>query len=300
MLSLKKIYQHLIAWRYIIGFADYSDAIVLEKSFFPSIHWLKGVPKERWFADPFILSVSEKEIEVLVENYSYSDKKAKISIISVDKATYHLTHIFDILTLSDHLSFPAYFREKDRVFIYPEKCKSGCLTLFEFDSVTRVLQKQTVILQQPIADAVIATINGSSVIMGTLYPNDNGNTLYIYPFNRSTPDPFTYPLQIVHLPDNTARNAGLLFSSFNKVMIRPAQCCNKRYGECLVLQRVVQKGQHTLAFEEIKRVYSPSKRYNLSFHTFNVFQNRLITVDAAGYRYRLIGHILESIRNLFR
>lgn len=295
---IKQLYNALIAWRYTIGFADYSDSIVSDNGFFPVVHWLKGAPRKRWFADPFILSVSDNDIEVLVEDYSYKEKKANISILTVDRLSFKLKRISSILSLPDHLSFPAYYKEGDSIYIYPENCRSGQLSLYKFDAESKQLVDKTVVLHQPIADAIITDIYGKQVITGTLYPDDNGKSLYIYPFDtleHST----TLPLQLVRFPDNTARNAGQYFY-VGQQLYRPAQCCNKRYGECLVFQRINESKEGTITFEEIKRVYSPNKRYNLSFHTFNVFHKEIVVVDASGYRFRLIGRFLESIRNVFR
>ena len=293
--NLKQLYNRLISWRYSIGFADYSDDIVLDKAYFPKVHWIKGVPKDRWFADPFILSVSDKEIRVLVENYSYKERKANISIISVDRNSYRLKSVSPLLVLSDHLSFPAYFIHDNKLFIYPENCRSGKLKLYEFDANTLSLNKETVILLRPIADAVLADIYGKKAILGTLYPKDNGKDLYIFSYN----DPESDPIQLVSFSDNTARNAGQYFY-VGQQLYRPAQCSNLRYGECLVFQKIDMTESGQITFIEIKRVYSPSKRFNLSFHTFNVFEKSIVVVDASGYRYRFIGRFLESLRHLAR
>lgn len=292
---LKHLYNKLISWRYSIGFAIYSDEIVLDKTFFPKVHWIKGVPCDRWFADPFILSVSPQEIKVLVENYSYKEKKANISIISVDRNSYRLKSISPLLVLSDHLSFPAYFIQDGKLFIYPENCRSGQLKLYQFDADTLSLQSETIILKKPIADAVLADIYGKTMLLGTLYPKDNGKELFIFSNN----DPDSDPLQVISFSDNTARNAGQFFY-IGEQLYRPAQCSNNRYGECLAFQKIDVNESGQISFNEIKRVYSPSRRFNLSFHTFNVFKKSIVVVDASGYRFRFLGRLLESLRRFVK
>ena len=297
--TLKEAYNKLISWRYSIGFAQYSDSAVMDPSFFPKIHWIKGVPRGRWFADPFILSMSENEIEVLVEDYSYKENKAHISIIKVDRVSFKFKNSSTLLELSSHLSFPAFFKQGRKLFIYPEQCRSGRLIVYEFDIDTHSLINQTVLLKQPIADAIIADVYGRTVITGTLYPNDNSNVLYIYPFDYySVDESDSRPIEIVRFQDNTARNAGQYFY-IGKQLFRPAQCTNTRYGECLVFQKISRTDSGDTSFEEVKRIYSPSSRYNLSFHTFNIYERKLVVVDASGYRFRIIGHCLESLRCLF-
>lgn len=295
---LKRLYNNLISWRYSIGFAEYTDDIILNSEYTPSIHWIKGVPKNRWFADPFLLSVSKDEFEVLVENYSYKEKKAEISRLLIDRNSYTLKRIIPLLSLPEHLSFPAYFKSDGMVYIYPENCRSGKLTVYGFDAVTWEQKSTTVVLEQPIADAIIVNLFERPLITGTLYPNDNGKTLFIYPFNLSGHDSQSPQLQVVDFADNTARNAGHYFH-IGQHIYRPAQCCNKRYGECLVFQSITSDSKGKLSFREIKRLYSPSRRFNLSFHTFNTLDGILV-VDASGYRYGIIGKILEGVRHLFR
>jgi hypothetical protein len=292
---LKQLYNRLISWRYSIGFADYSDDIVLDKAYFPRVHWIKGVPNDRWFADPFILSVYDKEIKVLVENYSYKERKANISIICVDRNSYRLKTITPLLVLSNHLSFPAYFIQDGKLFLYPENCRSGQLKLYQFDLDTLSLERETVILKKAISDAVLAEIYGKKVIVGTLYPKDNGKDLYIFSYN----DPESDPVQIISFNDNTARNAGQPFY-VGEQLFRPAQCSNNRYGECLVFQKIDMTNTGQLSFNEIKRVHSPSRRFNLSFHTFNIFEKNIVVVDASGYRFRFIGRFLEALRHFTR
>ena len=63
MSILNKVYYH--TWN--IGFVEKSvEAIVSSKETSIEVHWIKHQYKNRFFADPFILSADDKYIKVLL------------------------------------------------------------------------------------------------------------------------------------------------------------------------------------------------------------------------------------------
>lgn len=297
-MGIKSVYNKLIAWTYSIGFLEYEDSIVLEDIPFPEVHWIKGIPNGHWFADPFILSASSDVVEVLAENYSFKDRKAVISRLTVDRKTYHLISIQTVINLPTHLSFPAYYRKDGKVFIYPESSKTGRLSLYEYDEITGQLAVVKDLNPYPLADAIIEKIDGRMLILATRCPDDNGRTLLVYPYFDENCPSIVEPLQRITFSDNSARNAGAMLKIGNRI-VRAAQNSNQRYGESLVFQELKSNSEGQISFHELKRIYSPSRRYNLTFHTFNVLGD-LAVVDGSGYRFGFIGRILESLRDLLR
>ena len=82
-------------------------------------------------------------------------------------------------------------------------------------------------------------------------------------------------------------------------MIRPAQDCSKSYGSCVVLQEMAER-EGRLSFQEMKRFKSPLLRYREAFHTFNVFENKYIALDAEGFKHGLIAQVVYHMREFFR
>jgi hypothetical protein len=63
-----KVMEYIKATKYNIGFVDGSlESIIAGEPM--KVNWMKHSYKDRWFADPFILDVTDDEIIVLVEEW---------------------------------------------------------------------------------------------------------------------------------------------------------------------------------------------------------------------------------------
>ena len=289
-----KLYRRFVSLKWTLGFIDYSPEIILDKQIIPNIHWIKDSHKGSWFADPFILSITEHDIVLLVEEFVYKTGLGRISKVVVSKQDYQFKSVKPLIDTGSHLSFPAYYRENGKVYIYPENTHSGKLSLFEYDEITDEVKEFGILINKPLADATITKIEGEKVILATTSPNDNGNVLDIYKWGEKNAS----SINRVSFATNTARNAGFVFQE-GGVQFRPAQDCSKSYGECVVLQKMVHS-DGCLQFEEWKRFYSTNKQYALAFHTFNVFENRMIVVDAQGFRYGKWGILLKEFSSTIK
>lgn len=70
------------------------------------VDWVK-MPKDRWYADSFVLDVSDTEIQLLVEDYAYATTNGIISLLKIDEehleyATYPLTSYYIALNEAGH------------------------------------------------------------------------------------------------------------------------------------------------------------------------------------------------------
>ena len=292
---LKNRYLRLTTFKWIIGVASFDREVILGGRKRLKIHWIKGNPKDSWFADPFILSEEENHLQILVEQFFYANHKGRISKLVVNRHNWRIEQIIPLIDIPTHLSFPAYFREGGKVFIYPESSQSGKLTLYEYDEKTDQATAVKVLSGYPLADAVLFELDGKQSLLATTAPRDNGSVLDVYP---CTDDPGAGPEARVTFKTRVARNAGLPFRLDGR-LIRPAQDCSRSYGSCVVLQEMAVKDGN-LAFKEIQRLHSPLFNYREAFHTFNVFEDRFIAVDAEGFRYGLFAQLIYHIRESFR
>lgn len=292
---LKDWYINYTQLRWTVGVAEFDANAILDPEGKLRIHWVKHHCKDRWFADPFILSVTDDHIYILVEDYLYACNKGHISRLKVNRHTWKLEQIDPVIEQPTHLSFPAYFREGGKVYIYPENTLSGKLTLFEYDEASGKATRVRDLSDRPLADAVLWKLNGRDVILATTAPDDSGKTLDIYPYPAvSDAD----PADRIAFQTNVARNAGAPFMAQGRI-IRPAQDCTRFYGSCVVLQEM-STDQGQLQFKEIRRLHSSFFRYSHAFHTFNVFENKYVAVDAEGFRKGLIAQFIFFIREHFR
>lgn len=292
---LKNWYVNYTLLRWTVGVAEFDPDAILNPKGKLRIHWIKHHCKDRWFADPFILLMTDDYIFILVEEFLYSCNRGRISRLKVNRHTWKLEQIDPVIEQETHLSFPAYYREGGKVYIYPENTLSGKLTLFEYDEDSGIATKVRDLSDYPLADAVLWKLEGRDVILATTAPNDSGRKLDIYPYSSETD---AAPVDSIAFKTKVARNAGVPFHAQGRT-IRPAQDCTRFYGGCVVLQdMVVENGE--VAFKEIRRLHSPLFKYGHAFHTFNVFEDKYVAVDAEGFRNGLPAQLLFFIREHFR
>ncbi len=288
------IIDYIKETKYNIGFID-GDIESVIKGAPIKVNWLKHYYKDRWFADPFILDVTNKEIIVLVEEWYDPIKRGRISKLTIDKATFELKKIKIMIDSGSHLSFPAINRKSDGIYIHPENSAKNCLEEYKYDNINDSFTKTAILSDCPLTDSVCCNFFEDDLMFSTKLPDANGKELGIYKWDKSNKK---YIIQEYYtFKDNISRMAGNLFE-YNGKIYRPAQVCIKSYGDAVSIQEVSYQG-NKWNFKEIRRIYSPSRKLDLGFHTFNVYNNYIV-VDAIGYRHSKLCHVLRKIRDLIR
>lgn len=286
----KKILQ-FISVKWTIGFVETDLNFILSGKAL-DIHWIQHNYTDRWFADPFILDVTETEIIILCEEYYYPIKRGRIAKLIIDKKTYELKENLLVLELQTHLSFPAILRNGNDVYIYPENSKNGTLASYYYDMQHNKCIKCDDLIEEPLTDAIITEMFGEKLIFSTKIPNQNRNILDVYHWI----DNQCVKSSSIIFPNNIARNAGDFFV-VNEEVYRPAQDCNNRYGGAIILQKVMKTSDFN--FVDIRRIESNNSRYNIGCHTFNHYKGYTV-IDVQGYKYPLIASMIMFIRNILK
>uniref|UniRef100_UPI0040566755 glucosamine inositolphosphorylceramide transferase family protein n=1 Tax=Alistipes sp. TaxID=1872444 RepID=UPI0040566755 len=248
-----------------------------------NIKWLKHDYKDRWFADPFILEISDKEIVVLVEEFCYKLKRGRIAKLTIDKKSYQLLSMKIILDLETHLSFPYIYTYQGTTYVLPENSQSGSSSIYRYEWEKGELHKVKEIAAIPLIDAIIY----DNKLLATLPPNQNGIELKIYEFDQHNMTVLKL-IKTVYFNQNYARNAGAVLNWAGD-LFRPAQDCTNGYGKGVILQNI--SADFSISSTPHISLYPNSFLYNLGLHTFNL-KNNLIVVDGRGYRYPIVGRIL--------
>ena len=247
------------------------------------VQWPSNPFHDRWFADPFVLSVDGDEVTLLVEDYRYAEGQGRISRIIVDRKRGAIVSCKTILR-GGHYSFPAILRENGKVYLYPEQSRQGKLELYEYCPKTQTCESVQTLSEEPLTDAIIY----KGVIYSTRLPEPNGKRLKMFKWpsavqssiaasQRSSAfgdskqlhcvqDANALNLELETLNQTKtyvfgeciARNAGDFFE-VDGVTYRPAQECNRWYGNALSIQKFVDG-----AFTEVRRIPG--------MHTLNSFQ----------------------------
>lgn len=292
-MNVKKLLKTLILQRWNIGFTEAPlEDILAGKPI--KYRWMQHHYTGRWFADPFLLDVTEDAYIVLAEDFEDSRGYAVISKLVVDKRTLELKDVKQLLDRGTHLSFPVIRRMENDVFVYPENSESGELNLYRYDGEVEQLVKCETMMAAPLTDAVTIDYDGESLLFATTLPNPNGNQLNMYVKHNGA-----YELKdTIVVQGRTARMGGDFFWE-GGILYRPAQDNNECYGGALIIQEVVVKdGKWT--FVDVRRLTSPHPQYTTGLHTFNRYKGTTV-VDIHGYRkHAWLSHLLTKTINLFR
>ena len=260
----------------------------------PRIHWVKKRNKDRWFADPFILDITENEIIILAEEYNYNVRRGRIARVVIERKTYEEKEFEIILDLPTHLSFPFIIRQNGKVYLMPENSASGCSTIYEYDDATRKITPLHHLANEPFADATIFEMDDKSFLFTTILPDTNSTSVKIFSFDKEKLKVIEQVAN-VEFPIVCGRNAGEVFEVKGK-LYRPAQDCTLRYGHGVILQKIIMRDGNWF-FEDVNSFYPNTFKYNQGIHTFNHYKG-LIVIDARGYRNPLIGRVLTFLLKL--
>ena len=289
---MSKLLEYFKATKYNIGFVDGNLESIIEGEPI-KVNWMKHSYKDRWFADPFILDVTDNEIIVLVEEWYDPLQRGRISKLIVDKSSFDLLELKVMIDEGSHLSFPSIERIGNEIYIYPERAGSF-LERYRYDHEKDSFEKDGRVSDLPLTDSVITDFLGQRLLFSTKMPDANGKELGIYSWNNTKK---MFVLQeYYHFDENISRMAGNFFVYGGNVY-RPAQVCIKSYGDAVSIQKVDYQSEKW-SFREIRRIYSPNKDYDLGFHTFNTYKS-VIVVDALGYRKTKLCRFLRKVKNFY-
>ena len=293
MFFIDKAYYH--TWN--IGFVELSpEDIVKSDSTQIQVHWVKHSYKDRFFADPFVLSVDDKEIRVLVEDFPYYDKRGVISLLTIDRKTYTLLEKKVVLKQPFHMSYPFILRKDDGdIWIAPEASQSGNLFYYSMNQRSEMLENQRLLVNEPLLDSTIVKYNGQWWLFCTKRGDASNRDLFIY-YSGNPEGPWMPHAKNPVISDMAmARPAGY-FVEDGEVLYRVIQKCDRHYGEAINISKVMKLS--TTEYEEVfvKELRAQKDEYDHSFHTINGFGN-ITVVDGVRMQFAPIRRVLYEIRN---
>jgi len=283
----KKLSQWIFAQRYNIAFIENTVENILQGEplrIRPMLHNYR----DRWFADPFIISAGEKVIDLLVEEKYYPIGRGRIARLTVDRESYKLIKNVTILQLDTHLSFPAIIMDGDSLWFYPESIEGGKLVKYKLNLASNTIVEQQAMAYEPLADATLFRNEIGTWLFATTPPDINGRDMAVF---REVDGVFRHE-ECIHFQENVGRSAGDFIVLSGGGVFRVAQICNKRYGEGVLIQKA--EFDDGWKFQDIIRLYSEVKDWDIGLHTLNIKDGCIVT-DIKGYRYPKIANAILSI-----
>lgn len=230
----KQIRKFFSDYGWELAYGEYDESFLRSCFSLSKVKIVKNPYVDKWFADPFILSEDEKDLQLLVEEFDKKINKGRIARIKIDKESSKIIEFNVILEKDTHLSFPAIYYQDNTIFVHPENSAAGQSIIYRYDNEKDKLVDPIVINESPLTDAVIDYKNDGYYMYSTMLPNNSGPLLYVYK-SKEFLGPYE-KIDEINVNDHTARMAGGMICSGNDV-IRPAQDCNHDYGEAVIFYR---------------------------------------------------------------
>lgn len=288
-MNIMQIYKELTSVHWEIGFLDNTLEGIVNGEDLKLMLVTHDYP-DSWFADPFILDVTDDIIFVLVEEVTKKIQKGRITKLVIDRRTNHVVEKKIILECPGHLSFPIIYRKDNQVYIYPENSEDGSLNIYEYSMQDDSLNLIHELSDRPLTDAVFTDLFGKQQLFTTETDYANGFQLDQYEWDNEKKK-FVFVTSHTFV-EHIARMAGDFFLVNGKVY-RPAQESNTNYGHGISLQETSFKNGKW-EFKEIRRMVSPHPKLTQSFHTLNSYKG-IIVVDVLGKRYPLASRIINML-----
>lgn len=271
---IKKLINHALS-RWNIGFIDPDSIFSASKL---NVSWLKHGYKDRWFADPFILDVTDDEVQVLVEEFMIDSQKGRIALLTIDRSSLRLKSNDTVLELDTHLSFPFIYRKGSTVYVIPEMAQAGHADIYTYDPAAKALIYTNRLCDRALVDPVVLTTDNDSYIISGV---ENVHKIDISPFDTEKLT-LGAPVKTILTSSSTSQNGGAILRH-NGSLYRVAQDCEKQYGYALLLQKINNPDNiSSIEFVTEYRHTPSTYKYRLAQHTFNSYKG-LGVVDGKGY-----------------
>lgn len=278
-----RIKEKLAHYAWDIAYGNYAEGIILNGLKGVKLHIVKNPYPKKWFADPFILEEDDENIQFLVEEFDYSVGRGRIARIMVDKKYNEIKECSIILDLPTHLSFPVIYHVDGEIYVHPENSASGGSYIYRYNREEDKLVEPQLMVNEPIADAIILNDGDNYRMYATRVPDTNGCTLHEYvshslfgPYNHVGEDSFD---------KNTARMAGMFLTLADGQIIRPAQDCFGDYGKAVIMYN---------GHVELCRL-SPTSYKHAGIHTFNTLGQTFV-IDIKKYDFPLLYKLIRAIK----
>lgn len=291
---LKSFKVKLMHYTWDLAIIDYKESDFHERKCLSKYYRIRNPYKTKWFADPFILEISNEHIFVLVEEFDSHIKRGRIAKLKIQKSNWQVVDCQILLDLPTHLSFPVIYRKNDTIYVHPENSASGKSIIYKYHRIDDKFEKVQTVGGFPYTDAIIADCwgQGDFYLFTTKLPEPNGNHLFIY-HSKEMQSGYELHLELT-FKSNIARMAGDFIKTKNEV-IRPAQDCNGGYGKSVIFQQIdFEKGK--FSFTNIGELKPPFWYDGL--HTYNSFNKQIAIVDLKRYDYPLIYKFVNFLKRI--
>lgn len=285
--------------KWIVGICQENiKDVIRNKTFNPDIRWLRIESFDKFHADPFLLRSKIGDLQILLEDYSFSDDYGKLSLMTLDE-DFRLKGQKIVLDTRSHLSYPFIFIENNKTYVFPETAQKGKLSCYEYNYESESLEFLQDILCLPLRDSTILKHNNKYWIFGTMSDNGAEYKLDVYTSDRLL-GPYTpHRANPIKSGLNGTRSAGN-FIQIDGAVYRPSQNCLNNYGESITINKITKLDEISIEEEPYMTIELNSQQkcnHDVhSIHTINILDD-LIVVDGEQWIFSPINQLKSFLKN---
>ncbi len=228
-------------------------------------------PKDRIWADPFVISMNGKHY-LFIEELLLKTNKGHISCLVMNESG----QIEDSRILIDkpyHLSYPFIFQHEHIWYMIPESAESRTVDLFEcIEFPFQWKFKRSLLTDIEAFDSTLHFQDGQFWLFCTIRKSrgaSSDDNLYLFYTNDLLEGKWHphYNNPVISNP-KSARPAGRIISHKGS-LYRPSQICIPRYGYGLALNKILKLTESAYVEETVTTALPAWRKDVLSVHTYN-------------------------------
>jgi hypothetical protein len=264
--------------RWTLGLVPISWQTLLDRGALPEPAWLIGQPRDRFYADPFPIEITERGVRVLAEDYRFGSGRGHIVDLEIARDG-AIRSTREAIVPPGHTSYPFIVRSNERLFCVPEAAWVDSVLTYELDPTTREWQRHGELLAGfAAADPTLVEHEGRWWLFCTNRREEGRTELHVFSAVdwRGPWEP--HPQNPVKSDARSSRPAGACVT-IDGALYRPAQNCARRYGGGITVNRVIELTRRRFREEPVLAIEArPTWRWPDGIHTINAISD-LIVVD---------------------
>jgi len=228
-------------------------------------------PKDRFWADPFVISRNSKYY-IFIEELIYTENKGYICLIEMDEMGNYSEPV-KVLEQNYHLSYPFLIEDHGELYMIPESKQNNTIELYKCINFPLEWKLEKVLMSNVRAvDSTILYKDDKYWLFcnitqhpGPLAPDE----LYLFYSDKLISDTWkSHPLNPIESDFKKSRPAGNFFNYKNK-LYRPSQNGLKHYGYGMKINQVIELSETTYEEKVVNSIYPDWDDDLISTHTLN-------------------------------
>ncbi|MEK9612807.1 MAG: hypothetical protein VW080_02640 [Flavobacteriaceae bacterium] len=243
-------------------------------------------PKDRFWADPFVIEKNEKYY-IFIEELIYKENKGKICVIEMDQnGNYSSPQV--VLERNYHLSYPFLFEENETLYMIPETAKNRTIELYKCIEFPTKWEFYLNIMENINAvDSTIVKKDNKYWLFCNIKENQGASIcdeLFLFYSDSLFNQNWTaHPNNPIVSDVKKSRPAGNIFALNNK-LYRPSQNCAKRYGYGITINEITELNEKSYQENTVQSIYPNWEKDIRATHSLSN-AGKLTVIDAI-YRRR--------------